>query len=175
MSYHEKSSSARRGGLGLPNRDYYFKQDTSILHIKTAYQEYITKTFGMIGEKDAAKEAGAVMDAETELARTSKSPVDLRDPNANYHKLAIAGLDKLTPGMSWKDLLTALGIQQDTVLVGQPAFYTGMYDALKKLPVGNWKAYLKFHLADNFAEEMPKLASTASVSRCRPIPTMPKQ
>ncbi len=140
-----------QGGLGLPNRDYYFKQDTSILNIKSAYQHYITRTFGLMGEKDSVKEAAGVLDAETELARASKSPVDLRDPNANYHKLAIAGLDKLTPGLSWKDLLMAMGIRQDTVLVGQPEFYTGMYRALEKLPVTDWKAYLKFHLADNYA------------------------
>ncbi|HMH21363.1 MAG TPA: M13 family metallopeptidase [Puia sp.] len=139
-----------QGGLGLPNRDYYFKQDSSVKSIKKAYEEYITKTFTLIGEADPAKEAAQVMDAETELATVSKSPVDLRDPNANYHKLSVAALDKLTPGLKWKDLLTGLGVRQDTVVVGQPGFYSGMYKALGKLPVDNWKSYLKFHLVDNY-------------------------
>jgi putative endopeptidase len=142
-----------QGGLGLPNRDYYFKQDSSILQIKNAYQDYIAKTFGLIGEEapQATKEAAQVMEAETELAKASKSPVDLRDPNANYHKLSIAQLDKLTPGLSWKDLLAGLGVKQDSVVMGQPAFYTGMYKAVNGLPVGDWKSYLKFHLLDNYA------------------------
>ncbi|HZE83480.1 MAG TPA: M13 family metallopeptidase N-terminal domain-containing protein, partial [Puia sp.] len=140
-----------QGGLGLPNRDYYFKQDSSIRNIKKAYEDYIIRTFKLIGEGDPAKEAAQVMGAETELAKVSKSPVDLRDPNANYHKLSVTGLDKLTPGLKWKNFLMALGVRQDTVLVGQPGFYTGMYTALGKLPVDNWKSYLKFHLADNYA------------------------
>jgi putative endopeptidase len=142
-----------QGGLGLPNRDYYFKQDSSIVNIKKAYQEYVTTVFTLTGEAGpaAAKDAAAVLEAETELAKVSKSPVDLRDPNANYHKLSLAELDKLTPGLSWKDLLTALGVHQDTVLVGQPEFYAGMYKALASLPVDDWKSYLKFHLVDNYA------------------------
>jgi putative endopeptidase len=145
-----------QGGLGLPNRDYYFKQDSSIRKVKDAYQQYVTKVFLLTdpahNEAQAGLKAEQVLAAETALAKVSKSPVDLRDPNANYHKLTIEQLDKLTDGLDWKDLLAKLGVKQDTVLVGQPEFYTGMYKALKSLPLDDWKNYLAFRLVDNYAQ-----------------------
>jgi putative endopeptidase len=154
-----------QGGLGLPTRDYYFKQDSSIRKVKDAYKQYMTTLFLLINQehnmaqagqkieadqKAADQDAEQVLAAETALAKVSKSPVDLRDPNANYHKLTLKDLDKLTDGLDWKDLLEKLRVKQDTVLVGQPEFYTGMYKALKSLPLEDWKNYLAFHLVDNY-------------------------
>ena len=141
-----------QGGLGLPNRDYYFKKDSSVVNIKNAYQTYVAKIFTLIGDDTAlaAKEAAEVITAETELAKVSKSPVDLRDPEANYHKLTVPELDKLTPGLHWADVLLKLGVHQDTVLVGQPEFYTGMYKALNGLPLEDWKNYLRLNLVEGY-------------------------
>jgi putative endopeptidase len=141
-----------QGGLGLPNRDYYFKQDSSIVHIKNAYEAYVAKIFTLIGDDSAlaAKEASGVLTAETELAKVSKSPVEMRDPVANYHKLTVPGLNKLTPGLKWSDLLAKLQVHQDTVLVGQPEFYAGMYKALNSLPLEDWKNYLRLRLVDKY-------------------------
>ena len=136
-----------QGGLGLPNRDYYFKQDSSVKKVKAAYTEYVTRVFTLLDPAHDSVKASAkaeqVLSAETELAKVSKSPVDLRDPNANYHKVSIKelGLDSL---------VGRLGFKQDTVLVGQPEFYTGMYKALKTLPLDAWKNYLTFHLVDTY-------------------------
>ena len=143
-----------QGGLGLPNRDYYFKQDSSILNIKNAYQAYAAKIFTLIGDDSATaeKEAEAVMTAETALAKASKTPVELRDPEANYHKLTMPELDRLTPGLSWENLLVKLQVHEDSVLVGQPEFLAGMYKALNSLPLDAWKNYLRFHLVDNYEE-----------------------
>ena len=142
-----------QGGLGLPNRDYYFKQDSSIVNIRNAYQAYVTKVFTLIGDDSAAaaKEAAEVMTAETELAKVCKGPVELRDPVANYHKLSIAEFNQLTPGLDWHGILDKLEIHQDTVLVGQPEFYTGMYKAVKTLPIEDWKNYLRFHMVNGYA------------------------
>jgi putative endopeptidase len=142
-----------QGGMGLPSKDYYFKQDTSIKKVRDAYVAYITKTFILTGEtpSEAAKKATGVMAAETELAKVSRYPVALRDPVANYHKLTISGFNKLTPGIQWGDLLNKLQIKTDTVIVGQPEFYTGMEKALNAVPLDQWKDYLIFHDVDNFS------------------------
>jgi putative endopeptidase len=142
-----------QGGLGLPNKDYYFNQDTSVKRTREAYLTYIAKVFALNGEDaaQASKSAAQVMDAEMALATVSKSPVDLRDPQANYHKLAVGALPGMTGGLPWKDILQHLGVTLDTVLVGQPEYYKGMYEALGHLPLEDWKAYLTFHVIDAYA------------------------
>jgi putative endopeptidase len=143
-----------QGGLGLPNKDYYFTKDTSILKVKKTYQDYIKTVFSLIGHDSAlaAKEAAGVLKAETELAKTSKSETDLQDPVANYHKLAIADLDKLTPGLNWHRMLNELGVLQDSLVVGQPEFYRGMYISLHSVALDDWKSYMKFHLVDTYSD-----------------------
>jgi putative endopeptidase len=147
-----------QGGLGLPNRDYYFNQDSSVLKVKQGYQQYITRIFILTGEAQdqASKDALAVMTAETALAQASKRPTDLRDPLANYHKFTVAQLNRLTPGWSWKEYLAKLQINADIVLMGQPQFYQGVYQALQKLPLNDWKAYLSFQLVNQFALDLSK-------------------
>jgi len=142
-----------QGGLGLPNKDYYFNQDTSVKRVREAYQTYITEAFALSGQDSAqaSKSSARVMDAELALAKVSKSPVDLRNPNANYHKLAVSALPGVTGGLPWKNVLGHLGVTLDTVLVGQPEYYKGMYEALQHLPLEDWKAYLSFHLIDAYA------------------------
>jgi putative endopeptidase len=142
-----------QGGTGLPSKDYYFKQDTSIIKVRDAYKVYITKVFTLTGETpaDAAKKAAGVLAAETELAKVSRYPVELRDPVANYHKLSVAGFNKLTPGINWTDMLAKLQVSTDTVIVGQPEFYTGMEAALHAVPLDQWKDYLIFHDVDNYS------------------------
>ena len=142
-----------QGGLGLPNRDYYFNQDTSVQKVREAYKVYVTKVFTLIGEDSvtAVRHAGQLMDAEVAMAKVSKAPVDLRDPIANYNKEVVSKLPGLTGGLPWKDLLGELGVAQDTVLVGQPGYYKGLYEALNHLPIDDWKSYLTFHLVDGYA------------------------
>lgn len=147
-----------QGGLGLPNRDYYFNQDTSIKKVRDAYTAYVAKVFTLTGVDSAAaaRQAAQVMDAEVAMAKASKAPVDLRDPNANYHKVAVSALPGLTGGLPWKDVLHSLGVNADTVLVGQPEFYKGLYAALNSLPVEDWKNYLTFHLVDTYEPVLGK-------------------
>ncbi|TDW96793.1 M13 family metallopeptidase [Dinghuibacter silviterrae] len=141
-----------QGGLGLPNRDYYFNKDTSIQKVRDAYKTYIEKVFSLTGDDQAtaAKKAGGVLDAEMALAKVSRTPVQLRDPNANYNRIAVSALPGMTGGLPWNDLLKELGAKTDTVLVGQPEFYKGLNEALKRLPLEEWKSYLTFHLIDNY-------------------------
>ncbi len=145
-----------QGGLGLPNRDYYFKNDSSIQKIRNAYQQLIEKFFDLSGEDHsmAVKDAASVLSLETALARVSKSPVELRDPVANYHKIPVRSLNAILPG--WTGLLDNLMIHGDTILVGQPAFYKGLSSVLNKSSLSDIKNYLRFHV---LFDDAPYLSS----------------
>ncbi|HEY8660464.1 MAG TPA: M13 family metallopeptidase, partial [Hanamia sp.] len=157
-SQDEKNSNVivahfNQDGLGLPNKEYYVKQDSPTIKIRNAYVQYISTILHLAGD-DAAlaqKEAAGVMNIENTLAKVSKSPVELRDPQGNYHKMTLAELNKLTPNINWQQLTGYLGIKQDTVLVGQPAFYKELSDLLKSVPINDWKNYLRFHFIANYA------------------------
>ncbi len=137
-----------QGGLGLPSKDYYFKTDSSTKKIRDTYTAYITKTFELLGQSpnDAAKSAKSVFDLETAMAKVSKSPVDLRDPIKNYHKIRVAS----NPDVSklWKPF----GVAVDTVLVGQPEFYKGLNNLLNITPLEALKNYLIFHVVNDDAD-----------------------
>ncbi len=135
-----------QGGLGMPNRDYYFKTDSSIVKIRNAYVRLAKDLFQLAGQDSlkAGKDALAVLSLETALAKVSKSPVELRDPLANYHKIAVSSLNSTLPG--WDQLLRRMMIQTDTILVGQPGFYKGLSAVLSKTPISDIKNYLRFHV-----------------------------
>jgi putative endopeptidase len=115
-----------QGGLGLPNRDYYFKTDEKSTKVRQAYQQYLLLTFRQLGSDSiaAGKQAADVFALETKLAGASRKLADLRDPNKNYNKLSRSALQSLTPHISWEDWFHNAGISHiDSVIVGQPEFY----------------------------------------------------
>jgi putative endopeptidase len=137
-----------QGGLGLPSRDYYFKTDSSTKKIRDAYLAFITKTFSLLGQSpvDAAKTAKSVFDLETAMAKVSKTPVALRDPIKNYHKI------KVSSDPQMKKLTAVLRIPSDTILVGQPEFYKGLSNLLNNTPLETIKNYLCFHVIEDDAD-----------------------
>lgn len=141
-----------QGGLGLPTRDYYFKNDTATQKVRNGYLSYISRIFTLIGNQpaEADKKATTIMQLETRLAKVSRNPVALRDPIANYHKESVTSLNKTLPG--FKDFLNALGVHSDSVLIGQPEFYKGLYSALRKTPIQTLKNYLCFHVLNDDAD-----------------------
>jgi putative endopeptidase len=143
-----------QNGLGLPSKDYYEKQDSSTINIRKAYLNYVSGILQLTGDdtNTADKDAASVMAIESALAKASKNPVELRDPEANYHKLTLEELNKETPNINWNELMDFMGVKQDTVLVGQPGFYKELSNLLQKVPIADWKSYLRFHLIDNYAD-----------------------
>jgi putative endopeptidase len=137
-----------QGGLGLPSRDYYFKTDSSSQKIRDAYLTYITRIFTLLGQSpaDASAAANSVLQLETAMAKVSKTPVSLRDPIANYHKISVAS----APGV--KKLLVAFGISADTILVGQPEYYQGLKAIINNTPLETLKNYLRFHVMNDDAD-----------------------
>jgi putative endopeptidase len=142
-----------QGGLGMPNRDYYFKSDARTTNIRNAYTEHLKKMFLLLGNTEAiaTQSAFQVMRMETRLANASKKLEDLRDPYANYNKMTVAGLEKLTPSINWNAYFKQIGLSQvDTVIVGQPAFFQTVQNSLQTASLDEWKAYLTWNLI-NFA------------------------
>jgi putative endopeptidase len=138
-----------QGGLGLPNRDYYFNTDEKSVNVRNAYQKYVTVTFKQLGNDSiqASQKTKSVFTLESRLAKASRKLVDLRDPYKNYNKLNIAALNKLASNIEWNSYLKNIGITKlDSVIVGQPEFYTTLNNELKTTPIADWKNYLKVHL-----------------------------
>ncbi|MFY0252870.1 M13 family metallopeptidase [Chitinophaga sp. 30R24] len=150
-----------QGGLGLPNRDYYFNTDQRTTQIREAYPSHIAKMLQFTGLDSAAakKAAASIFQLETLLAKSSRKLEALRDPEANYHKMAITQLNKIASNVNWISFLQQQGISKyaDTVIVGQPEFYTALSNAIKSQPLETWKNYLKWRLIDGAA---PYLSDT---------------
>ena len=153
-----------QAGLGLPDRDYYFKADAATATVVKAYQHYIQTLFALTGSDSATalKNAMTVYELEKQLAASHRTNVELRDPQSNYNKMAVADIDKKMPGIGWKNLLTNLHIKTDSVNIGQPAFYSKLNELLTTVPVDTWKTYLRFHLLNNAANTLSSAFVAAS-------------
>jgi putative endopeptidase len=138
-----------QGGLGLPDRDYYFKDDERTKAARAAYEGHIKKMFTLAGYGDAAGSAAVetIMRIETALAKVSRTRVALRDPQSNYNKMTFAQLAELTGAIDWPAYLTARdGGAATDVVVGQPEFFRGLQSVLAATPPSDIKTYLKWRV-----------------------------
>ncbi len=136
-----------QGGLSLPDRDYYLSDSFS--KQKEAYVAHVTKMLTLLGEtqEDAAKHAATILSLETELAKASRSRVDLRDPIKNYNKVKTADLIAGAPNLPWKLYLSDRDIASvPYVIVGQPEFFTAVNNMLKDRPISEWKTYMRWKI-----------------------------
>lgn len=151
-------------GLGLPNRDYYFKTDADTKKIREAYVAYITKLFVLTGvdADTAAKNAQDILALETEIAKSHSTPVELRDPIKNYNKFAVADIQKKITDVDLNDLFKRMGFKADTILVGQPKYDVALFKLLKSEPIATWKTKLKFMALSSSANYLSKDFRVAS-------------
>jgi putative endopeptidase len=143
-----------QGGLGMPNRDYYFNTDDKSVKVRNAYQHYLYKSFRNLGKDSltAMKETDAVYQLESRLAKASRKLAALRDPEANYHKMNLGLIQKQYFNINWTDFLRNSGIPVvDSIIVGQPEFFTTLNTELSKTHLDTWKSYLSFHLLNSSA------------------------
>ncbi|MCD0465245.1 M13 family metallopeptidase [Flavobacterium sp. ENC] len=153
-----------QAGIGLPDRDYYFKSDSSTVAIQKAYKKYLTTLFQQTGSnaEEAKKNANLVYDIDKQLAVSHKTKVELRDVQANYNKMAVTDLAKRHPNLNWSAFLHGLGAQTDSINVGQPSYYDALNKLLKTIPVTNWKIYLKANSLERYADDLSKPFADAS-------------
>ncbi|UYZ65086.1 M13 family metallopeptidase [Hymenobacter weizhouensis] len=148
-----------QGGLSLPDRDYYLKDDPRSKAIRAAYQTYLVNTFKLLGDSEAAaqKNAATVLRLETRLAKASRTRVALRDPNANYNKITVAQLGKNYPNLGLPQGLKQAGLgQATTVIVGQPEFLKEVNTMFKTEPLADQKTYLRWHTVSSVTQALPK-------------------
>ncbi len=149
-----------QGGIGLPDRDYYTKDDAKSKEIRDRYVRHVQKIFELLGDKPktAKKDAATVMRMETALANASQTQVDRRDPYKLKNKMKVADLAQLAPGFDWPLFYQELHYPKFEILnVTAPAFFKQVNIQLTGEPIGNWKTYLRFHVADSSA---PYLSSS---------------
>ncbi len=142
---------ASQGGLGLPDKGYYFDADKK--DKLAAYEQHVAKVLELSGvpAADAAKQAKDVVAFETRLAKASKSSEELsRDVSLYYNPVSAAEADKLTPNFSWTEFFKAQGIAAPAKFsLAIPAFHQEVSKALGDMPVDQWKSYLRFHMVDS--------------------------
>jgi putative endopeptidase len=145
-----------QSGLGLPDRDYYLRQDPKIAETRTAYVAYITKLLTLANQPDPAGAAGRILALETAIARPQWDRAKSRDRDLSYNKMTVAQLASATPSYDWHAYLKAaeLGAATD-VVVRQPDYVKAMNDILAKTPAQTWRDYLTFKLLDRYANELP--------------------
>ena len=140
---------ADAGGLGLPDRDYYFKDDARTKEIREKYVKHIQRMFELLGDApaQAAMNAQTVMKLETTLAGSHLTRVEQRNPYNLYHKMDRAKLKALTPSFDWDRYLDLTGIGNvGTFNVTQPKFFQTLEQQIKAVPLDDWKTFLRWHL-----------------------------
>ena len=150
----EVIGAAFQGGLGLPEREYYLKQDEKSLKLREDYVNHVARMFLLLGDPSpvTAAEGAAVLKIETALATASMKNNDLRDPDKTYHKMTLAELAALTPAFSWASYFKAVGHPElKAINVAQPDFFKALDRQLTATAIADWKTYLRWHLVNSAA------------------------
>ncbi len=145
-----------QGGLGLPDRDYYFDPDERSRMLRAEYVAHVARMFRRLGDDSlrAGAEADTVMGLETELAGASRKLEDLRDPHRNYNAMSVEGVSRLTPSIRWREFLAQGEIRGvDSLVVGQPEFFRQVEASLHAHGLGAWRTYLRWQLVNAYAAE----------------------
>lgn len=145
-------ASLDQGGLGLPDRDYYTKEDAKSKETREKYVQHVQRVFQLLGDsaETAKKNAEILMRMEKALAKASMTRVERRDPYKLKNKMKIPGLEELAPNFDWKTYYSALQYPKIEILnVGDPGFFKQVNASLGSEPLANWKIYLRFHVADS--------------------------
>jgi putative endopeptidase len=146
-----------QGRLGLPDRDYYLKDDPHFQAIRTAYRGHIVKLLALAGEPASEADADAVIALETALARLQWTRVENRDPLKTYNKRAVTALPALLTPAGWPTYLAAAGVEPAirTLVVAQPSYLAGLDGVLRETTLETWRCYLAFNLLSAYAPDLP--------------------
>jgi endothelin-converting enzyme len=163
-------------GLGMPDRDYYLKNEGRFAEVRGKYEAYVRDLLTLAGRPNAGASARNVLTLETRLARVQWPREDLRDPVKAYNPFDLKAAARLTPGFDWPRWLAGAGFTgQPTLIIGQPSYFTAMAAAVRDVPLETWKDYLRAHAIDDLAPLMGgKFAQTAFDFRERTLTGVPQ-
>jgi predicted metalloendopeptidase len=141
-----------QGPLGLPDRDYYLKDDAHFASIRSAYRAHIVRLLTLAGEDGAEAGADGMIAIETALARLQWTRVENRDPIKTYNRREVAGLPALLAQDDWPAQFAAAGAAEiRTLVVAQPSYFEGLGTVLRDMPLESWRAYLAYNLLSSYA------------------------
>jgi putative endopeptidase len=149
---------ADQGGLGLPEKDYYFRTDAKAVETRKEYVAHVSRMLQLAGVQagDAAKQADAIMKLETALAKASLDVTSRRDPQQVYHKMKLTQFEALDDSFSWSQYFAILMTpSMDSVNVAVPDFFKAQEQLVKTVSIADWNSYLTFHLLHNQAMMLP--------------------
>jgi putative endopeptidase len=146
-----------QGGLGLPERDYYLKDDPKLAEIRAKYQAHIDRLLTLAGEKDTAEQAKKIVALETDIAKLHWPIAKRRERDLTYNLRTREELDKLAPGFPWQADLAAAGIAtQHEFVVREIDAVQELGKMFRKVPVSTWRSYLTYHFLASTADTLPK-------------------
>jgi len=152
-------ADADQGGLSLPDRDYYLKDDPKSVELRKQYLEHVQKMMELSGESSsqAALDSQAVMHIETELAKASLDRVSRRDPDKIFHNFTVGQLAALSPTIDWKKYFSGVGAPSIAGLnVSVPDFFRGLSGVLSQTSLTDLKTYMRWHLVHAEAGLLPQ-------------------
>ncbi|MEW6996647.1 M13 family metallopeptidase [Colwelliaceae bacterium BS250] len=139
-------------GLGLPDRDYYFKEEARFVEMRSQYQQHISNMFSLAGQADSEAAATTIMDIETQIAKLHWTKVALRDSEKRYNKFEVAKLNELTSNINWSSWLAAVGASAEKdIIINQPDFIKGFGEMVANIPMEQWQAYLNWKVISGYA------------------------
>ncbi len=151
-----------QAGLGMPDRDYYLRDDKTLAAARDAYRAHIAAMLGLAGAKDAAMRADAVFAFETEIAKAQWPAADRRDANKTYNPMTVAQLTAFAPGFDWAAFFDAEGLSAQgphgdrIVVVRENTAFPAMASAFAAAPMSVLRDYLTVHYLDNMSAYLPK-------------------
>lgn len=151
--------NAGQGGITLPSRDYYTKDDAKSVETRQKFVEYMTNIFKLLGDNadKAVANAKTVMEVQTRLAGASLGPVEMRDPDNRYNKISLTAAQAITPNFSWTDYMSLRGVPAVSEINFAPAnFFKEMNSMLTAVSIDDWKTYLRFMTVNSAAPQLSK-------------------
>ena len=148
-----------QGGLGLPDRDYYFASDDRIKNIQDEYKKYVAKVFELAGENNetATENANKIFDIEKQLAENSFTRLELRNPFNNYNKVDLQGLKQMSPNIDWDLYFNTIGLENtNEINAAQKKFVSALSGIINKVSIDDWKIYLKWKVLNGAAPYLTK-------------------
>ena len=149
-------------GLGLPNRDYFLKQEKEYVEFRSKYVDYLAKLFTLAGEKDGAARAAKILELETRIATDQWTPVQNRDPIATYNRHGLESAAALAPEFDWKAYHAASGLPAGDFIVRQPTYATALGKQMTAADLAVWKDYLTVRTIGAYARVLPAAFVEAS-------------
>lgn len=153
-----------QGGLGMPDRDFYLKDNERNAKLQAAYLKHLENVLTLAGEQDAAARAQAIYAFEKQIATVHWDKNDSSDATKVYNKMTLAELEKAAPGFDWTSFVRGIGVKEDALLVSQPSAFTGEAKLIADAPIGVLRDALLVRSLDGFSDVLPDAVAQEAFS-----------